>query len=784
MRFTCCLALLLCCLGVSVQADEPTTAVEWNLRGSALLAANRYDKAIDCLDMAIRLDPTLAEAYCARGLAYFSKNKYEKATADLTRAIELKPKNTLAYCSRGAVYAKTEEYAKAVADYTRAVEIDPKNAAAYSGRGDAYSSMKESAKAIGDYSKALEIGPKNAFTLLSRGIIYRKTGDLDKAIDDFTGVIDLDPQMLFPYVERGLAHSARKDYSAAAKDFSRAAEIDPKLALAFIGRAIAYRELKEYDKALDDFSTAVQLGVEGPRVYIDRAITYGRMKKYDLAVSDYSKAIDLDPEYMPAWLGRAGVYAHLGDYEKALDDYSKAIELNPKRSETQRDRGAIFYRMKRYNRAVTADSKAIELDPKNAQAYLDRGMAEEMLQEYGPAVDDFRTAIEVNPENPKAYSHCAWLLATCPDAKLRDGGKAVEYAKRACNMGGDTVGNMAILAAACAEAGRFDEAVQWEQKALDAPNGYTAEDRERAKQRLKALPGRQTLPRKLRITAAPPGPREQALQRKGEPRQHRPAVQRPVLRHAGTPPGPGVNGRDFAFRVDQPHEADAGAEILADLAVHLPRRVAGAEYFHRQVGGHVRDGFGRKFAVGQAVPGDERHVGDADETGHETERAVGSQGKAEVMRFQERLQEMAEDYADARFIQSHGLLHQNAVHQLAEPTVAIPKTNHVLFGGSAGRRPDEDALGRDVAQLVQQFGHGEGIHVCGEHNHGWTPAWSPLAYLRWRMRARIRLFLRPTFRLPAPRRLGMSRLRFDPGPCFPAHARGWVEEGCIIGSGR
>ena len=70
------------------------------------------------------------------------------------------------------------------------------------------------------------------------------------------------------------------------------------------------------------------------------------------------------------------------------------------------------------------------------------------------------------PDNVRLLNDTAWVLATCADAALRNGTEAVTLAGHAVDLtsGRDPV-LLATLAAAYAEAGRFDKAVELEQRA-------------------------------------------------------------------------------------------------------------------------------------------------------------------------------------------------------------------------------------------------------------------------------------------------------------------------------
>jgi tetratricopeptide (TPR) repeat protein len=117
--------------------------------------------------------------------------------------------------------------------------------------------------------------------------------------------------------------------------------------------------------------------------------------------------------------------------------------------------------------AIVQYQEALETMPDNESVHVNLANAFLRKREMAQAIAQFQTALQIEPADMEVQNNLAWLLATCAQASLRNGDKAVQLARQANELaGGKNPVVLGTLAAALAEAGQFSEAARNAREAM------------------------------------------------------------------------------------------------------------------------------------------------------------------------------------------------------------------------------------------------------------------------------------------------------------------------------
>jgi tetratricopeptide (TPR) repeat protein len=156
----------------------------------------------------------------------------------------------------------------------------------------------------------------------------------------------------------------------------------------------------------------------------------------------------------------ADALARKGQSDEAMVHYEEAIKLEPNYADAYYNRGNVLFAKGRIDEAIADWEKTLQIQPNDADAHTSLGNALLRQGSLKEAIAHYEKALALAPKDPHSRINIAWVLATSSDASIRDGARAVEFARKAVELSnsGDPK-FLRTLAAAYAETGQFSQAI-------------------------------------------------------------------------------------------------------------------------------------------------------------------------------------------------------------------------------------------------------------------------------------------------------------------------------------
>jgi len=221
---------------------------------------------------------------------------------------------------------------------------------------------------------------------------------------------------------------------AAAKHYSEALRIKPDFFATHLNLGIILRDEGKLNEAIYYFTRALRLKPDRAEPYYELGITLEKQGSFDAAIRHYLEALLIKPEFAKA----------------------------------HNNLGIILARQKKDKEAILHFYEAIRIDPDYADVYCNLGIIYANQRNIQKAILHYKKALYLNPNMAHALYNLSWILASCEDARYRNGEEAVKLAKKLCKLARyNQPLALDALAAAYAEEGKLDQAVTSAKKAIE-----------------------------------------------------------------------------------------------------------------------------------------------------------------------------------------------------------------------------------------------------------------------------------------------------------------------------
>jgi len=317
------------------------------------------------------------------------------------------------------------------------------------------------------WTHALACAPGNYVAHFNLGNALRLEGRMDEAISHYQNAVQIRSDYPQALNNLGKALLLKGRVDEAITHFQQALEINPGSAQGRFNLGIALLQKGRVEEAIPHLQMGLQIDPDNADMHVKLGTVLLQRGQADEAIAHFQKALQINPDNADTHVNLGNILLQKGKADEAIAHFQQALQINPDHAQAHNNLGNALLQKGRVDDAIAHLQKALQINPGYGKAHNNLGNALLQRGRVEEAIAQFQQAVQIEPSDPAAQNNLAWLLATCPQASLRNGNKAVELARRANALtGGENPVILHTLATAYAEAGRFSEAVETAQRAL------------------------------------------------------------------------------------------------------------------------------------------------------------------------------------------------------------------------------------------------------------------------------------------------------------------------------
>lgn len=253
--------------------------------------------------------------------------------------------------------------------------------------------------------------------------------------------------------------------------FQRAIELNPNNEMAWLNLGLEYENLADNNQAITYFTRATEINNRFDLGWLNLGKARALKKDYPGAIDALQNSLSVtyfSGDKAPIYIDLGDVYSDLGEYDQAIAKYQNSLDLVTNQPDALSKLGQTYILTGQSNRAAVAFQSAINLEPNYGDAHLGLAILRQKEGRDSEAIEHYRKVVALDTNIVIALNNLAWLLAADSDPNLRNGKEAVGLAEHACERTHfQQAFFIGTLAAAYAEAGRFDDAAATAKRAHD-----------------------------------------------------------------------------------------------------------------------------------------------------------------------------------------------------------------------------------------------------------------------------------------------------------------------------
>jgi len=224
-----------------------------------------------------------------------------------------------------------------------------------------------------------------------------------------------------------------------------------------------------YRDAVAKLNQAIELDPRHAPSWVSLGVAKQRTDDSTAAFESFHRALELDPDSLMALNNLASAYVQQEKWDLAAEHLRRAIRLNPRYAKAYHNLGIVYSKQQKWDAAVQSLEQSVEISPDVAQPHLDLANIYRSQGDMSKSVLHFQRALQADSSQVQVMNTLAWLLATTSEEEVRDAREALRLSLQCAektNYRNPAVFN--TLAAAYAANGDFENAIQWQTRALAA----------------------------------------------------------------------------------------------------------------------------------------------------------------------------------------------------------------------------------------------------------------------------------------------------------------------------